>query len=128
MFEQAKVFSSFSVDNIEKAKDFYGKTLGIKFSDLMGGINLHFFGGNDIFVYPKDNHVPATFTILNILVKNVEKAVEDLTKLGIRFEIYNQGELKTNEKGITEGNEYGPKMAWFKDPAGNYLSLIEEKK
>lgn len=126
MFKNNKAFSSFSVDDIQKAKEFYGQTLGVEISDNMGGINLHLAGGNQVFIYPKPNHVPATFTVLNFLIDNVEKLVDELASKGIKFEIYNEGMLKTDYKGISQ-NEEGPKMAWFKDPAGNFLSVIEEK-
>jgi predicted enzyme related to lactoylglutathione lyase len=127
MFKNNKAFSSFSVNDIDKAKEFYGETLGIEISDSMGGMNLNFSGGNQIFVYPKgDQHVPATFTVLNFLVTNIEETVDKLTSLGVKLEIYNQGQLKTNSKGISVSEE-GPKMAWFKDPAGNFLSVIQEK-
>jgi predicted enzyme related to lactoylglutathione lyase len=125
MFKNSKAFSSFSVDDVGKAKEFYSQTLGLDVSDDMGGISLKLSGGNRVFVYGKPNHVPATFTVLNFLVDDVEKAVSGLTEKGVRFEIYNQGELQTNDKGISTGD--GPKMAWFKDPAGNFLSVIEEK-
>jgi hypothetical protein len=77
-------------------------------------------------IYPKPNHTPATFTILNFPVQNLEKAIDDLTKRGVRFEIYNEGSIKTDEKGISLSDE-GPKIAWFKDPAGNILSVLEER-
>jgi catechol 2,3-dioxygenase-like lactoylglutathione lyase family enzyme len=124
MFKNTKAFSSFSVDDLEKAKKFYGQTLGFEISESMEGLDLHLAGGNNIFVYPKTDHTPATFTILNFPVDDVEQAVDDLANLGVRFEIYNEGELKTDDKGIFHG---GPKIAWFKDPAGNFLSVLEEK-
>ncbi len=123
MFKNTKAFSSFSVDDLEKAKEFYGQTLGLEVSESMEGLSLHLAGGNEIFVYPKTDHTPATFTILNFPVDDVEQAVDNLTSLGVRFEIYNDGELKTDNKGIFHG---GPKVAWFKDPAGNFLSVLEE--
>ncbi len=123
MFKNTKAFSSFSVDDLEKAKEFYGQTLGLEVSESMEGLSLHLAGGNEIFVYPKTDHNPATFTILNFPVDDVEQAVDNLTSLGVRFEIYNDGELKTDNKGIFHG---GPKVAWFKDPAGNFLSVLEE--
>lgn len=124
MFKNTKAFSSFSVDDLEKAKKFYGQTLGIEISESMEGLDLHLAGDNNIFVYPKTDHTPATFTILNFVVDDVEQAVDDLANLGVRFEIYNEGELKTDDKGIFHA---GPKIAWFKDPAGNFLSVLEEK-
>jgi predicted enzyme related to lactoylglutathione lyase len=125
MFKNTKAFSSFSVNDIGNAKEFYTKTLGLEVSEMNGLLNLHIAGGTDILIYPKPNHTPATFTILNFPVDNVEDAVEQLTKRGVRFEIYDMDEIKTDEKGIFRGE--GPKIAWFKDPAGNILSVLEEK-
>ena len=85
MFKNTKAFSSFSVDDLEKAKKFYGQTLGVEISEAMEGISLHTVGGNEIFVYPKADHTPATFTILNFVVDDVEKAVDNLTSLGGTF-------------------------------------------
>jgi catechol 2,3-dioxygenase-like lactoylglutathione lyase family enzyme len=124
MFKDSKAFSSFSVDDVEKAKEFYGRTLGLEVSDEMGGLSLHAGGGANIFVYVKSNHVPATFTVLNFPVQNIENAVDELTKRGVRMEIYDQKEIKTDERGIAR-DDRGPTIAWFKDPAGNVLSLIE---
>jgi predicted enzyme related to lactoylglutathione lyase len=124
IFKNTKAFSSFSVNDLDKAKKFYGQTLGLEISEEMEGISLHIAGGNEIFIYPKDDHTAATFTILNFVVDDVEKAVDILTKLGVHFEIYKEGELKTDDKGIFHGD---PKIAWFKDPAGNFLSVLEEK-
>jgi predicted enzyme related to lactoylglutathione lyase len=126
MFKNTRAFASFSVDNLEKAKEFYGKTLGLDVSETKEGLSLRLIGGNEIFIYPKTNHTPATFTILNFSVDDVEKAVEDLTNKGVQFQIYNEGELKTDEKGIFRG-EPEPTIAWFKDPAGNFLSVLEER-
>ena len=123
-FKYKQAFSSFSVDNLEKAKEFYGKTLGIDVSESNEGLSLRLVRGNEIFIYPKTNHTPATFTILNFSVDDVEQTVDDLTGKGVKFEIYNEGELKTDEKGIFRG---GPTIAWFKDPAGNFLSVLKEK-
>jgi predicted enzyme related to lactoylglutathione lyase len=123
IFKNAKAFSSFSVDDLEKAKEFYGKRLGIEISESKEGLSLYPKSSNEIFIYPKTDHTPATFTVLNFPVNDVEQAVDNLTKLGVRFEIYNKGELKTDEKGIFRGE--GPKIAWFKDPAGNFLSVLE---
>jgi hypothetical protein len=85
-------------------------------------LNLHIAGGSHILIYPKPNHTPATFTILNFPVDNIERAVDELTKRGVRFEHY-EGEIKTDKKGIARGN--GPNIAWFRDPAGNILSVLE---
>lgn len=124
MFRDTKAFSGFSVDDVPKAKAFYGETLGLDVSEDHGMLNLHIASGADILVYPKgDQHTPATYTILNFPVDNIERAVDELTKKGVRFEHYDMDDLKTDEKGIARGN--GPNIAWFKDPAGNILSVLE---
>jgi len=120
----SKAFNGFSVDDIQKAKEFYGQTLGLKVSESHGLLTLHFAGGNNVLIYPKPNHAPATFTILNFPVGNVAKDVDELAKRGVRFEIYNTTDIKTDKKGIMRGN--GPTIAWFKDPAGNILSVLNE--
>ncbi|MDB4924655.1 VOC family protein [Mucilaginibacter sp.] len=126
MFKNTKAFSSFSVDDLQKAKKFYSEVLGIEVVDNpMGLIELYIAGSNNIMVYPKPNHEPATYTVLNFPVPNIDEAVDELTKKGVAFEQYG-GELKTDEKGIARGNDHGPNIAWFKDPAGNILSVIEE--
>ena len=122
MFKDTRAFSGFSVDDIPKAKAFYGKTLGLDVSEENGMLNLHIAGGGTVLVYPKPNHTPATFTILNFPVSNIEQVVDELTRRGVRFEHY-EGELKTDEKGIFRGE--GPLIAWFTDPAGNILSVLE---
>jgi catechol 2,3-dioxygenase-like lactoylglutathione lyase family enzyme len=124
MFRDTKAFSGFSVDDVPAAKRFYGETLGLEVSEQMGGLELRLAGGNTIFVYPKDDHVPATFTILNFPVADVDRAVDELTKAGVRFERYDQPGLKTDERGIAR-DPRGPTIAWFKDPAGNILSVLE---
>ena len=123
MLKESKAFSGFSANDIPKAKDFYGQTLGLEVSEDHGVLTLHLAGGHKVLVYPKPNHVPATFTVLNFPVKNVDQAVDELKKRGVRFEIYNLPDLKTDEKGIMRGK--GPTIAWFKDPAGNILSVLE---
>jgi catechol 2,3-dioxygenase-like lactoylglutathione lyase family enzyme len=128
MFKNTKAFSGFSVNDLQKAKEFYGQTLGLDVSEgPMGLLQLNIAGGTVILIYPKPNHTPATFTILNFPVDNAEAAVDELTKRGVRFEHYDQPETKTDAKGIARGGE-GPNIAWFKDPAGNILSVLEEKK
>ena len=124
MFKDTKAFSGFSVDDIQKAKEFYGETLGLEVSETHGLLNLHLAGGTKVLIYPKPNHVPAAFTILNFPVDNIEEAVDRLTKSGVRFERY-EGNLQTDEKGVFRGG--GPLIAWFKAPAGNILSVLEEK-
>lgn len=123
MFKKTQTFSSFSVDDIEKARKFYGEVLGLETSAPMDQLQLHIAGGYKIFVYGKPNHTPATFTILNFPVDDIDKAVDELVKKGVKFEIYTEGQMKTDEKGIVRGG--GPKIAWFKDPAGNFLSVLE---
>jgi predicted enzyme related to lactoylglutathione lyase len=125
MLHHKNVFSSFSVDDTKKAKEFYGKVLGLKVTDRDGMAELHVGDHSRIMIYPKPNHVPATFTVLNFPVKNVEKTVDDLTAHGVEFEHY-EGEIKTDAKGICR-SEQGA-IAWFKDPAGNILSVMEDKK
>ena len=123
MLKNSKAFSGFSVDDLQRAKEFYGGTLGLDVAEQPEGLELHVGNGSRIFVYQKANHVPATFTILNFPVENVDRAVDELTRRGVRFEVYDQGELKTDKRGIFTGG--GPKIAWFKDPAGNFLSVLE---
>jgi len=123
MLGESKAFSGFAADDIQKAKDFYGRTIGLKVSESNGPLTLHLAGGNDVFIYPKPNHVPATFTVLNFPVDDVALTMKELTKRGVRFEIYNLPDIKTDKKGIMRGN--GPTIAWFKDPAGNILSVLQ---
>ena len=123
MFKDSKAFSSFSVDDLQKVKDFYGRTLGLEVSESHGLLHLHLAGDSMVLIYPKNDHTPATFTILNFPVGDIEQAVDDLRSRGVRFEIYD-GDLRTDEKGIFRGG--GPNIAWFKDPAGNILSVLEE--
>jgi catechol 2,3-dioxygenase-like lactoylglutathione lyase family enzyme len=128
MFKDTRAFFSFSADDLQKASEFYGQTLGLEISETKEGLGLKIAGGGDVFIYPKPNHQPATFTVLNFQVGNIEAAVDQLTKLGVRFEQY-EGDIKTDEKGIFHGADknQGPNIAWFKDPAGNILSVVEEK-
>src|SRR5436309_15063987 len=123
MLRDSKAFSGFSAGDIQPAKKFYAETLGLDVAESHGLLTLHLDGGNNVLIYPKPNHVPATFTVLNFPVEDVDLAVDELTKRGVRFEHYNQGDLKTDEKGIMRGN--GPTIAWFKDPAGNILSVLK---
>lgn len=122
MFGDTKAFSGFSVRDVAAARKFYGETLGLKTSESDGMLTLHIAGGRDILVYPKDNHTPATFTILNFPVDDIDKAVDELTRRGVRFERYDG--FDANEKGIVRG-DMGPPIAWFKDPSGNVLSVLQ---
>ena len=128
MFKDTKAFSGFSVNDIEKAKVFYSETLGLDVSgpNEMGMLTLNISGGSTIIIYSKPNHEPATFTILNFPVDNIDQAVDDLKSHGVNFEQY---ENMTDEKGIARGieNHRGPNIAWFKDPAGNILSVLQDK-
>jgi catechol 2,3-dioxygenase-like lactoylglutathione lyase family enzyme len=123
MLENSKAFSGFSVDDVPKAQDFYSNTLGIPVTETHGRLTLHFAGDREAFVYPKPNHAPATFTILNFPVDEIEAVVDQLTARGVHFERYEGTPAETDDKGIFRGE--GPLIAWFKDPAGNVLSVIE---
>jgi len=125
MFKNAKAFSSFSVNDLKKAKEFYGDTLGLGVTEMDEGLELKLAGGNSVFLYPKPNHTAASFTVLNFPVDDIEEAVEELIGLGVRLEQYDLPDIKTDKRGIARGP--GPQIAWFKDPAGNILSVLEEK-
>jgi predicted enzyme related to lactoylglutathione lyase len=125
MFKDTKAFFSFSVDDLEKAKAFYGQTLGLEVSETPEGLQLKIAGGGVVFIYPKPNHAPATFTVLNFPVADIEQAVDSLAQRDVRFESY-KGDIQTDEKGIHRGDE-GPTIAWFKDPAGNILSVVQDR-
>ena len=122
MLQSQNAFSSFSVNDLQKAKAFYGQTLGLKVKESEMGLEIR-PGETDVFIYPKPNHTAASFTVLNFIVNDIEKAVDELKKNGVKFEQY-EGEIKTDEKGIHHNG--GPSIAWFKDPAGNILSVLEK--
>ncbi|WP_333768903.1 VOC family protein [Streptomyces sp. IBSBF 2435] len=122
MFGSTKAFSGFSVNDLGAAKDFYGGTLGLKVSEEHGLLTLHIAGDRNVLVYPKADHVPATYTILNFPVADIEAAVDELSTKGVRFERYEQ--LTTDGRGIFRGG--GPLIAWFTDPAGNVLSVLQD--
>ena len=124
MLRESKAFSGFAAPDVAEAKEFYATTLGLNLSESHGLLTLHLAGGNNVLIYPKPNHVPATFTVLNFPVGNVDFAVDELKKRGVRFEIYDLPDINTDENGIMRGK--GPTIAWFKDPAGNILSVIEQ--
>ena len=124
MLANSKAFSGFSVNQVSEARKFYEATLGLRVSEDNGMLTLHIAGGRDILVYPKDDHTPASFTILNFPVDNVESAVDELTSRGVRFERYPGMDADMVEKGIFRGG--GPLIAWFTDPSGNVLSVIED--
>ena len=121
MFKANEAFASFSVNDLQRAREFYTQKLGLDVSESAEGLDVR-LGDERVFLYPKPNHTPASFTVLNFIVDDIEKAVDELNNLGVRFEKY-EGEIKTDEKGIHR-NE-GPMIAWFKDPAGNILSVLQ---
>jgi catechol 2,3-dioxygenase-like lactoylglutathione lyase family enzyme len=123
MFENTNAFSGFAVDDLEQARQFYTGTLGIPTSEEHGLVTLHLAGGRDTLIYPKAEHTPATYTILNFPVDDIDKAVGELASRGVRFERYEGAEQ--DEKGISRGG--GPYIAWFTDPAGNILAVLQER-
>jgi predicted enzyme related to lactoylglutathione lyase len=125
MLGNSEGFSSFAVPDLEQAKTFYGQTLGLNVFDVeeMGLLRLQIADGRDVMVYPKPDHAPAVYTILNFPVDDIEATVNRLTKAGVTFEHYDDEAIKTNEKGIAHP---GPWQAWFRDPAGNILSVLQE--
>jgi catechol 2,3-dioxygenase-like lactoylglutathione lyase family enzyme len=123
MFENTEAFSGFAVDDLEQARRFYGETLGIKTSEHNGLVTLHLAGGRDTLIYPKDSHTPAGYTILNFPVADIEAAVDELAARGVRFERY-EG-IEQDERGICRAG--GPYLAWFTDPAGNILSVLQDR-
>jgi catechol 2,3-dioxygenase-like lactoylglutathione lyase family enzyme len=123
MFRHTSAFSSFSVSDMDVARRFYAETLGLEVLDgEMGSLELHLGGGGKVLLYPKATHEPATFTVLNFPVDDIDVAVDRLVALGVRFERY-EGEIQTDAKGVSRGD--GPDIAWFKDPAGNVISILE---
>ncbi|MEV0592393.1 VOC family protein [Nonomuraea cavernae] len=123
MFGSTKAFSGFAVDDIDAAKAFYGETLGLDVTEENGLLTLRIAGGRDVLVYPKPGHTPATYTILNFPVDDIEKTVDELVRRGVRFERYPQ--MEADDRGIFRGG--GPLIAWFTDPAGNILSVLQEQ-
>ena len=123
MFENTKAFSGFSVNDLEAAKKFYGEVLGLTTSEHYGLLTLHLAGGRDTLVYPKPDHAPATYTILNFAVDDIDAAVDELISRGVELEKYDG--LGQDDKGINRAG--GPYIAWFKDPAGNILAVLQER-
>jgi catechol 2,3-dioxygenase-like lactoylglutathione lyase family enzyme len=125
MFQDTKAYSGFSTNDIQKTKEFYRNVLGLSVTEEYGQLRLHLATGADILIYPKDDHVPATYTILNFPVDDIDQAVDELTRKRVTFEHY---ENMTDKKGIARGisQHRGPDIAWFKDPAGNILSVLHE--
>ena len=125
MLKESKAFSGFSVNDLAKAQDFYGETLGLEVTEANGMLEVTLGSGATVLIYPKDNHEPATFTILNFPVADIETAVAELKKQNVEFESYDLPGLKTDENDIARGE--GPAIAWFTDPAGNILSVLEDQ-
>jgi len=129
MLGQTKAFSGFSVNDLQEAKKFYQQTLGLEVTEdtTMSILQLKITGSNGVIIYPKPNHMPATYTVLNFPVSDIDAAVDELTKRGVRFLQYD-GELQTDEKGIfrSDDKSRGPSIAWFEDPAGNILSVLQQ--
>ncbi|MBA2451835.1 MAG: VOC family protein [Chloroflexia bacterium] len=123
MFTNTKAFSGFAVDDPEKARTFYGETLGLNVTEEYGILTLHITGGWEVIVYPKPDHTPASFTILNFPVDDIDRAVDELVERGVRFERFNG--FDQDEKSIFRGG--GPLIAWFKDPADNVLSVLQHQ-
>lgn len=125
MLVYTKVFSSYSVNDLPKAKDFYEKILGFPVTQTPEGLSVQVTKEYNVFLYPKPDHQPATFTVLNLQVFSVDAAVDGLVAAGVKFNQY-EGDIKTDEKGIMHGSPgKGPTIAWFADPAGNILSVVE---
>jgi catechol 2,3-dioxygenase-like lactoylglutathione lyase family enzyme len=126
MFKSTQAFSSFSVDDTAKARQFYSGTLGLEMKDeMMGLLSARLPSGARVLMYPRPDHKAASFTVLNFVVPNIDETVDELTSKGVKFEQYS-GEIQTDAKGIARGA--GPTVAWFKDPAGNILSVIQDEK
>ena len=123
MFENTRAFSGFAVDDLDAAKKFYGEVLGLKTSEQYGLLTLHLAGGRDTLVYPKPDHTPASYTILNFGVDDIDAAVDELISRGVELEKYDG--LGQDGKGINRAG--GPYIAWFKDPAGNILAVLQER-
>jgi predicted enzyme related to lactoylglutathione lyase len=124
IFKAAKSFCSFSVNDLRKAKEFYGQTLGLDVTETPQGLDLT-TGNNSVFLYPKPNHTPASFTVLNFPVDDIDEAIDELNSMGVTLEHYNLPDMKTDSRGIFRAGDH--QIAWFKDPAGNILSVIEEQ-
>ena len=125
MFQPKTAFSGFSVNDLAKAKEFYTRTLGLTVVEEGVGLRLHLPGGGTAFAYPKDDHQPATFTLLDFVVDDIDEAVDELKSRGVNFDRY-EG-MPQDEKGIMRGiaQNMGPDIAWFKDPAGNTLAVLQ---
>ncbi|MEO8581410.1 MAG: VOC family protein [Patescibacteria group bacterium] len=129
MFQPIAAFSGFSVLDLAKTKTFYNDILGLKIEEDKMGLQLHLPGGATVFIYEKKNHQPAEFTILNLIIKNIDESIDGLAAKGVKFEHYNSKEMPQDEKGVLRGLSVGmgPNIAWFQDPSHNIISLLQEK-
>ncbi len=127
MLQDSQAFSGFSVDDVNKAMNFYSQVLGLEVEKGGPGFTLKLKSGTNILVYGKLNHEPAAYTVLNFPVKNIDEAANKLIASGVKFETYDVGEMELDERGIfhSDNPDLGPSIAWFKDPAGNVLSILE---
>jgi catechol 2,3-dioxygenase-like lactoylglutathione lyase family enzyme len=125
MFKETKAFSSFSVDDLERAKQFYGGTLGLDVVERDEGLELHIAGSTPVFVYPSSNYTAPKHTVLNFPVDDIEATVDELVARGVTIEQYDMPGLKTDERGIFRGDEGPRAIAWFKDPAGHIISVLQ---
>jgi len=123
MLADSKAFSGFAVDDLDKAREFYGDTLGLKTSEENGLLTLHLAGDRPVLVYPKPDYKPATFTVLNFPVQDIDGVIDGLVERGVRFERYDG--FDQDERGVFRGG--GPYIAWFTDPAGNILSVLQQR-
>lgn len=121
-------FSGYSTGDVDKARQFYQDTLGLAVEENMGGLGLRFEGGQQVFIYPKPDHQPAVYTVLNLVVEHIDRAVDELVAKGVTFERYDNMPAEQDERGVLRGKDagMGPNIAWFKDPDGNILALVEE--
>lgn len=129
MFKVEAAFAGLSVDDLAKAKEFYTKTLGLTLADDKMGLDLELPGGGGLFIYDKPDHQPASYTTLNFVVTNIDEAVDALTTAGVKFEHYDNMPAPQDDKGVLRGlaTNHGPDIAWFKDPAGNILAVLQDK-
>ena len=127
MLKIQTAFRGISVDDLAKAKQFYTETLGLEIVSEGMGLNLHLPGGGSLFIYEKETHHPASFTILNFVVDDIDAATYELTQAGVKFERYDNSDMPQDDSGIARGiaANQGPDIAWFKDPAGNILSILQ---
>ncbi|PJJ71509.1 putative enzyme related to lactoylglutathione lyase [Diaminobutyricimonas aerilata] len=129
VFGETRAFSGFSVDDLDEARRFYVDVLGLELHDDAMGLTLALPGGGELFVYPKENHEPATFTVLNFAVRDIDAAVDALRERGVETKIYSDDEFPTDHRGImrSRSKDDGPDICWFRDPAGNVLSVLSDQ-